>query len=125
MPPFTVYNLDHVALHVADVPASVQFYGEVLGFVAIPRPAFDFPGAWFQLGERQELHLIGGRTAPSQGQSRGNHYALRVEAVTEVVAALRLRHLEPIRGPKQRPDGIWQVFYSDPDGHVIEFWSAA
>ena len=124
MPPFHVYDLDHVALHVADVAASVHFYGEVLGFDAIPRPNFDFPGAWFRLGERQELHRIGGRAAPSQGKSRGNHYALRVEAVTEVVTALRRRALEPLRGPKQRPDGIWQVFYSDLDGHVVEFWSA-
>jgi lactoylglutathione lyase len=23
-------------------------------------------------------------------------------------------------GPKQRPDGIWQIFVQDPDGHYIE-----
>jgi hypothetical protein len=23
-------------------------------------------------------------------------------------------------GPKQRPDGMWQIFIQDPDGHYIE-----
>lgn len=38
-------QLNHVAIHVADVPASVRFYHEVLGLEEIPRPAF-LPGAW-------------------------------------------------------------------------------
>ena len=56
-----ILELNHIALHVADLERSVAFYREVLRLVPIPRPAFDFPGAWFQLGAVQELHLIGGR----------------------------------------------------------------
>lgn len=54
-----VLQLNHVALHVADVSASVRFYSDVLKLEEIPRPAFRFPGAWFRLGVDQELHLIG------------------------------------------------------------------
>ena len=57
----THYELNHVALHVADVKKSCEFYRGTLKLEPMERPAFDFPGAWFRLGEFQELHLIGDR----------------------------------------------------------------
>ena len=113
-------ELNHVSLHVADVAASAHFYGTVLGFAPLPRPDFDFPGAWFQLGPRQQLHLIGGRTEAAHGASRGDHFAVGVPAVHPAVAYLAAHGVTPVHGPKQRPDGIWQVFFADPDGHWIE-----
>ncbi len=38
-----IRQLDHVALHVADVDASVVFYRDTLKLPAMDRPAFDFP----------------------------------------------------------------------------------
>lgn len=88
----------------------------------MPRPAFDFPGAWFRLGAGQELHLIGGRNEPVVSESRGNHFALRVDDLT-----VWERHLKSVgasfRPKKQRPDGAWQIFLSDPDGHYIELFT--
>ena len=52
-------DLNHVALHVADLEASMEFYGETLGLELIERPAFDFPGAWYRLGEAQEILEVG------------------------------------------------------------------
>ena len=72
-------QLNHVAIHVADVEASCRFYEDVLRLEKIPRPAFRFPGAWFRLGVDQELHLIGGRTADTNSHHRGNHWALMVD----------------------------------------------
>ncbi len=43
-------QLNHVALHVADVELSCRFYCEVLQLEQIVRPAFDFPGAGFAWG---------------------------------------------------------------------------
>ena len=40
-------ELNHVALHVKDVANSCEFYERVLELQQIPRPAFDFPGAWY------------------------------------------------------------------------------
>ena len=51
-----IAQLNHVAIHVADVERSLVFYRDVLRLEPIPRPAFTFPGAWFQLGIDQELH---------------------------------------------------------------------
>ncbi len=115
-----VRQLDHVALHVADVSVSVGFYRDALGLEPMPRPAFDFPGAWFRLGPTQELHLIGDRAQPVHSHNRGNHFALLVDDVDEAQAFLRSRGV-PILKRNTRPDGAAQVFIQDPDGHVIEF----
>ena len=83
-------QLNHVALHVADVGKSSVFYGKFLKLEPIPRPAFKFPGAWFRLGEDQELHLIGDRQQPVVGaKSRGNHWALLVDSMDEWEAFLQ------------------------------------
>ncbi len=113
-------RLQHVALHVADLARSRAFYGRQLEWEELPRPPFDFEGAWFALGDGTELHLIGGRTAPVQAASRGNHLAVEVADIEAVAAFLRAKKLS-FRGPKKRPDGAWQIFLSDPDGHLIEF----
>ncbi|QNF33702.1 VOC family protein [Adhaeribacter swui] len=116
----TVLELNHVALHVQDVAVSCRFYGELLGFRALPRPAFDFPGAWFALGPHQELHLIGDRALAVHSHHRGNHFALKVATIKETEEHLRAAGLT-FMGPKKRPDGMWQIFLTDPDGHVLEF----
>lgn len=113
-----VLQLNHVAIHVADVPASVRFYREVLGLEEIPRPAFRFPGAWLRLGADQELHLIGERAEPVHSHNRGNHYALLVDDIDAWEAFFKERGTEYWR--QQRPDGAFQIYVTDPDGHVIE-----
>lgn len=114
-----IVELNHVALHVADVEASVAFYRDTMSLPQLERPAFDFPGAWFQLGERQELHLIGDRRTPIHSQPRGGHFALQVDSLDAWEA--RLDAHDAMRMPrKTRPDGAWQTFIQDPDGHWIE-----
>ena len=74
-----IRELNHVAFHVADVEASSRFYASVLMLTSLPRPAFDFPGAWFRLGISQELHLIGDRNEAVRSHHRGTHIALAVD----------------------------------------------
>ena len=112
-------QLDHVALHVQDLERSCDFYQRVLRLEPIPRPAFTFPGAWFRLGEVQELHLIGNRDAPVHSHSRGNHYALLVDDLDEWEEHFRRENIEYARR-RTRPDGAYQIYVSDPDGHYIE-----
>lgn len=117
-----IIELNHVALHVADVARSCEFYQRVLQLASMPRPAFDFPGAWFRLGTQQELHLIGERGDPVISSNRSNHFALMVDDIL-----VWENHLKTIgadfRAKKQRPDGAWQIFVRDPDGHVIELFT--
>lgn len=112
-------QLNHVALHVADVDRSVHFYGTVMRLPAIERPAFDFPGAWFRLGDDQELHLIGNRAAEVQSHHRGTHFALAVDDLDAWEAQFDRHGAERMRR-KVRPDGAEQTFVVDPDGHWVE-----
>ena len=116
-------ELNHVALHVADVGRSCEFYERVLELQPIPRPAFDFPGAWFQLGATQELHLIGERKEPVYSGNRGNHYALLIDDMDAWEAHLRNLGQE-YRKRRTRPDGAFQIYVTDPDGHSIELCTA-
>ena len=118
-----ITELNHVAIHVADVEKSCRFYEQVLGLSRIPRPDFDFPGAWFRLGAGQELHLIGGREENFPSASRGNHYALMVASMADAEERLKNQDVT-FSGPRARPDGAMQIYLSDPDGHVIELCTA-
>lgn len=112
-------ELNHVAVHVADVAKSSEFYRYVLRLEPIPRPAFTFPGAWFRLGQTQELHLIGDRSLPVVSHNRGTHFALLVDDVDAWEQHL-IATGYPFFPRKLRPDGAWQIFLIDPDGHYIE-----
>jgi len=118
------YELNHVAIHVEDVERSCQFYEHVLRLEKIPRPAFPFDGAWYRLGDVQELHLIGNRDQPVHSHSRGNHYALLIDSMDEWEAYFTENGIayEPRR---TRPDGAYQIYVSDPDGHSIELCTRA
>jgi len=117
-----IQELNHIAIYVANVNTSIKFYHETLQLELIPRPAFNFPGAWFRLGSSQELHLIGDRGTPFIRTNENNHFALRVDDLEGWE-----RHLQKVganhRPKKQRPDGAWQIFLSDPDEHVIELFT--
>lgn len=118
----TLHELNHVAIHVKDVEKSCEFYRTVLQLESMPRPAFTFPGAWFRLGQHQELHLIGNRTDPVFSQNRGNHFALRADDLD-----VWEEHFQKLGVPyaprRTRPDGALQIYVMDPDGHCIELFT--
>ena len=113
-----IRELNHVALHVRDLAASMHFYGDILELPQLPRPAFDFPGAWYALGS-QELHLISDETLDPASR-RHHHFALLVDDVYAAKAGLTAKGITEFRGPSPRPDGPMQLFFNDPDGYVIE-----
>ncbi len=114
-----ILQLDHVALHVKDVAKTVAFYRDILGLKQIARPGFDFEGAWLRLGKNQSLHLIGGRDRAVHNSNRGDHFALLVDDIDAWAAHLKQCDISH-RGPKKRPDGAYQIFLEDPDGHWVE-----
>jgi catechol 2,3-dioxygenase-like lactoylglutathione lyase family enzyme len=113
-----IARFDHLALHVANVEVSIRFYRDVLGLLVLPRPGFDFEGAWLLAGDR-ELHLIGNRTQKPLSGSRSNHFALQVNNLADWEAWFQLLKYA-YRPTKSRPDGVKQIFLEDPDGHTIE-----
>jgi catechol 2,3-dioxygenase-like lactoylglutathione lyase family enzyme len=123
--------MDHQTLVVSDVEASRKFYVGLLGMSEVARPAFDFPGAWFQSGETQ-IHVtlsdensgLPGWADRKVGRlSRGHHFAFQVDDAVYAAEFLKSSGVEIQSGPKQRPDGPTQIYFFDPDGHLVELFS--
>lgn len=131
-PLIQVKNIDHVTLVVKDLNQSREFYIGLLGMREVPRPAFGFPGCWFQAGNTQiHLNLEGEEAGPAGNvipenrvKTRTHHIAFLVEDAAEAGRKLEERGIPLIQGPRPRPDGAVQVFLHDPDGHVIEISSS-
>jgi glyoxylase I family protein len=117
--------LHHVSVCVSDLGRAKQFYGEVLGLSELARPDLGFPGAWYAVGDNQELHLI---VHPPSKTMRGTpeidgrdgHFAFRVSSYEETLARLRERQVAVIESPHNKTPWA-QIYVTDPDGNVIEF----
>lgn len=119
-PPEAVF--DHIALQVADLNASVDFYRDVFGFTEVPAP---FPIArWMGMGGGLSLHLVSGRTEPLS-QPKWIHFAVACADMDKMIANLNARNIpwsdiQDRHAPQVRPDGVKQIFVRDPDGYWIE-----
>jgi glyoxylase I family protein len=118
-----IETLHHVSVSVTDLERARRFYREVLGLTEIPRPAFDFPGAWFSLGDR-ELHLLVHTTPRSlRGTTdvdpRDGHLALRVSDYDAMLERLRTHGVEAVAS-RVNPTPWSQLYLADPDGNMIE-----
>jgi catechol 2,3-dioxygenase-like lactoylglutathione lyase family enzyme len=129
--------LHHVSLTVTDLERSRAFYREILRLAEIERPPFSFAGAWFAVGESQQLHLIVHAGATFRGErgvdTRDSHFAVRVASYRQAVDFLRSKgyredaaELDPFR-MRLQPNataGFPQIYILDPDRHVIEINAA-
>jgi glyoxylase I family protein len=118
-----VETLHHVSISVTELVRAKHFYGHILGLQEIPRPAFDFAGAWYQIGDRQ-LHLIvhpGTRTLRGTPEidTRDGHYGLRVRSYRQTLEHLAARGVAYRDRPQNKTPWA-QIYVTDPDGNVIE-----
>ena len=118
-----VDGFHHVSLSVTDLARAKHFYGEVLGLLELQRPPFDFPGAWYDLGNAQ-LHLIVHASQRSlrgttDVDSRDGHFALRVRGYAVAVDRLRAHGVAFVERPINATQWA-QIHLTDPDGNGIE-----
>ena len=110
-------NLDHYLLLTQDLEATQDFYVDVLGLTAGPRPPFPFPGAWFYLGDRAVVH-VAERGADTAGGPI-DHIAFAATGLAEMLARAEARGLAAQH--RKVPDlGLHQLFLHDPNGVKIE-----
>jgi catechol 2,3-dioxygenase-like lactoylglutathione lyase family enzyme len=117
-------RMDHVALHVADVPAATAFYVDVLGFEKV----HDSPGtggqpiAYVRLG----ASMIELTTRPGGEPMSGFHLGLETEDLAAAVATLTAHGLAVVTEPKpttprgERQKGWRRAVLRGPHGELIE-----
>ncbi len=101
-----------MSINVIDADESIRFYRDVLELEPLDRPAFDFAGAWFGLGD-QQLHLI---EAPDFVAPVGQHFALFVDDIDATIEALTDRGVRVSR-VAEIPGVCRQAFFADPTGN--------
>ena len=124
--------IHHVSLTVTDLDRSRAFYRDILGLAEIARPPFNFPGAWFQVGASQQLHLIVHTNSTFRGKpldTRDLHFAVRVgsfQATLEYLRSKGYREDADAADPQRMivqpyaTAGFPQIYILDPDRHIIE-----
>ena len=115
-------SFDHVNIRTVHLDEMVQWYAEILGLRAGPRPDFPVPGAWLYLGETCVLHLIEADPPPmvqEQGESlRMEHIAFRATGMKDFLAKLAANDIEYRLFPFDALEMVL-VFVRDPDGNRI------
>ena len=127
-----IETIHHISLPVRDLDRSKKFYAEIIGLQEIPRPPFNFPGAWFRVGNGHIHLIVHDKSTFREGKtldSRDIHFAMRVESYHETRLFLRSKGYhpdaaDPFMKLKESPNataGFPQLYIMDPDGNVIEF----
>ena len=119
-----VEGMNHFTILTDDVDGAVDFYDDLLGLTAGPRPNFDFPGAWLYAGGAPILHVIGGRPKSELKPGVIDHMAFSGRDLSGTLAKLKARGIEHTCR-RQVGSGTWQVFLHDPNGAKVEIDFAA
>jgi len=105
-----------------DAKATTEFYSDMLGFEAGPRPNFKFPGAWLYNEGKAILHLVEKQEIPA-GAGVLDHMAFWATDLPHYLAKLKARNIPyEIRRVPQGVEGAgtWQLFFFDPNGAKVE-----
>ena len=112
-------SLNHLALQVKDIPASVDFYKNTIGLIPVEVPdSLKAIRGWFSTGNGQMIHLLAGRTTPVVNDKNGSHFAIFVSSIADAEKFLTARKI--VFHKQVRFDGAVQIYFADPDGYLIE-----
>ena len=118
-------TFNHLAIYVTDIEKSSAFYREVIGLDTMSNPFHDNKHVWFVIGENIQLHIIAGLNGGSK-HPLDNHFCFRVSSVDSflpkvVKAGIEYHNAQGIKNEITiRPDGVKQIYFTDPDGYWIE-----
>lgn len=125
-----ITQMQHYMVLSKDLEKTRQFYCDVLGLRAGPRPPFDFDGLWIYVGEVAVVHVAGHASYVATGRLRDasqdrhgsgsvDHIAFAADNWDELVASFE-RHGVKYRASQVPGRPLRQLFVFDPDGIQIE-----
>ncbi len=118
-------SLNHIALYVVDLKKSTDFYQHLVQLDTIPEPFHDGRHTWFSIGPLSYLHLIQGAKEFSF-HDKNSHLCFTVASVHDYIKNLERNQIEYENWAGQkmqvtkRVDGVYQIYFKDPDGYWIE-----
>jgi lactoylglutathione lyase len=119
-------KFNHLAIYVADLQRSGDFYKNVIGLDTIPEPFHDGKHLWVKVGPGNAIHIIEGAESKKE-YYKANHICFSVASVDAFTEMLKKKGIsfEDFTGTKNnkvniRPDGVKQIWLQDPDGYWIE-----
>lgn len=118
-------GIDHFSILVQDLNRSCDFYQQILGLKEIEDQTQLDHIRWFSMGKKTELHIVESENYKIPNEKRV-HFALRAKDLDAFVENLKKYKIyyENLQGKphttNERPDGIRQVYFKDPDGYWIE-----
>ena len=123
--------VDLITVLADDVPAMINFYQHVLGFIPITEIGeyveFERRGVRFAICKRTVLADITGHPSVQSEHSRQSfELAFRVEnpvLLDETYIELLARGARPICAPKDMPWGQRTAFFADPEGNIHEIFA--
>lgn len=124
-------RIGHVALKVADIGRSLEFYRDRLGFAEMMRLIHDDGTLWLvylRITDTQFIELFPdgeGDRAPGKDRTAVNHFCLECVDLDATAAALHDIGIALTVEPKTGADRNRQCWIEDPDGNRIEFMEMA
>lgn len=119
---FNPDGLHHITIRVNDIKAAESFYGGVLGFELVRKMGQSM--ATYRIGTKDTLVIVEAETAydTSSRDYRVDHFGFMVGSAQEVddmANYLKENEVNIVVGPVNRKKGRF-VFFTDPDGNMIE-----
>ena len=117
-----VKGMNHFTILTDNVEATRAFYCDFLDFEVGDRPPFNFPGLWLYKNGEPILHVVGGRKPEDLRAGVLDHMAFSATGLAETVSRLKSKGIQyDLRRVANTDNGVWQLFFHDPNGAKIEF----
>ncbi|WP_421725783.1 VOC family protein [Bauldia sp.] len=126
-----VTSLGHVAIKVADLDRTLDYYEKKLGFAEMLRLHKDDGSVWLiylRITDDQYLEVFPdaeGDRAPGRNANGMNHLCLTIDDLDATVAQIKAAGIELLAEIKTGADGNRQAWLQDPDGNRIELMEMA
>ncbi|MEK6249642.1 MAG: VOC family protein [Planctomycetales bacterium] len=123
-------KLDHVAIQVSNMEASIAFYTQKLGLKLLYSKVDEQHGEAFAFlelegGNLELLQQLGAESAdyvaPQIRQPYCPHFALASDDLDATLAELKQNNVPVVAGPLEFSDTVRWLYLRDPDNNIIEY----